>query len=313
MVNFTNIRYFLAIVDEGGISAAARTLYISQQSLSEQLKKLEVEVGASLLHRKNPVTLTAAGKCFYEGGKKLVGLYDDLMVDIEDITKKRRSKLTIGVPTFYTPPYFSDFLGQFQSRHPEYEIAIVKRWHGDIARSMNGVDLYLSYWPLSPELENHILRDQDNYCVTFQRRLAEEVYGARWGDVEQQLQSTQDLSLLKEMPFILLRDRYGHMTQDLSCIFEEYGFPPVAGFNSENFELNSQVCYNGMGCLLAAESYVERHYFGNRNLDTRELLSYPIRVTSFETKVAVSYEKGTHLHAAERCFLKELDMFFQEE
>ena len=115
------------------------------------------------------------------------------------------------------------------------------------------------------------------------------------------------------MPFILLRDRYGHMTQDLSCIFEEYGFTPVAGFNSENFELNSQVCYNVMGCLLVEEIYVERHYFGNRNLDTQELLSYPIHVSSFETKVAVSYEKGKRLHAAERCFLKELDMFFQEE
>ena len=289
-MNFTNIRYFLAIVDEGGISAAARTLYISQQSLSEQLKKLEAEVGTPLLHRKNPIALTVAGECFYEGGKRLVGLYDDLMADIEDITQRRRSKLTIGVPTFYTPPYFPDFLGQFQVRHPEYEIAIVKRWHGDVARSMAGVDLYLSYWPLSPELENHILQENDSYCVTFQRRLAEQVYGSRWDYVEQQLQERQDLSVLKEMPFILLRDRYGHVTQDLQCIFEECGFTPIAGFNSENFELNREVCYNGMGCLLAPESYVERCYFGNRNLDTRELLSYPIHVTSFETKVAVSCE-----------------------
>lgn len=114
------------------------------------------------------------------------------------------------------------------------------------------------------------------------------------------------------MPFILLRDRYGHVTQDLSCIIEEYGFTPIAGFNSENFELNREVCYNGIGCLLAPQSYVERSYFENRNLDTRELLSYPICVTSFEAKVAVSYEKGKRLHAAERCFLKELQEFFLE-
>ena len=311
-MNFTNIRYFLSIVDEGGISAAARTLYISQQSLSEQLKKLEAEVGTPLLHRKNPIALTVAGECFYEGGKKLVSLYDELMADIEDITQKRRSKLTIGVPTFHIPPYFPDFLVRFQERHPEYEIAIVKRWHNDISRNMSGVDIYLSYWPLSPELENHILQEDDAYCVTFQRRLAEAVYGSRWEDVEQQLLCTQDLSLLKEMPFIILRDRYGHVTQDLSRIFEEHGFTPIPGFNSENFELNSQICYNGKGCLLAAESYVEGIYFRNKNLDTQELLSYPIRVTSFETKVAVSYEKGKHLHAAERCFLRELDEFFQK-
>lgn len=155
---------------------------------------------------------------------------------------------------------------------------------------MAEVDLYLSCWPLSPELENHILKENNSYCATFRRKLTEQVYGSRWEYVEQQLQERQDLSALREMPFILLRDRCGHVTRDLQCIFEEFGFTPIAGFNSENFELNREVCCNGTGCPLAPESYVERSYFENRNLDTRELLSYPIRVTSFETKVAVSCE-----------------------
>ena len=50
-MNFSNINYFLAIVEEGSISAAARKLYISQQALSEQLRKMEEEVGAPLLKR----------------------------------------------------------------------------------------------------------------------------------------------------------------------------------------------------------------------------------------------------------------------
>ena len=44
-MNFLNIKYFIAIAEEQNISAAARKLYVSQQSLSEHLKKLETEIG----------------------------------------------------------------------------------------------------------------------------------------------------------------------------------------------------------------------------------------------------------------------------
>lgn len=50
-MNFLNIKYFIAIAEEQNISAAARKLYVSQQSLSEHLKKLETEIGAPLFIR----------------------------------------------------------------------------------------------------------------------------------------------------------------------------------------------------------------------------------------------------------------------
>ena len=169
-MNFTNIKYFLAIVEAGGISSASRNLYISQQALSEQLKKLEAELGIGLLCR-NPFRLTDAGVCFYEGCKKLVGTYDDMMSEIESIVQTRQKKITIAVPTYCTHPCLLDFLGYFQRKYPEYEVTVIKRQHTDIAHNMNGVNLYLSYLPLSPDLENHILLDSDPYYVTFQRTL----------------------------------------------------------------------------------------------------------------------------------------------
>ena len=50
-MNMLSIQYFLAIVEEGNISAAARKLFISQQTLSEHVKKLEDELGTPLFKR----------------------------------------------------------------------------------------------------------------------------------------------------------------------------------------------------------------------------------------------------------------------
>ena len=307
-MNFSNINYFLAIVEEGSISAAARKLYISQQALSEQLRKMEEEVGAPLLKRGKNSELTTAGECLYRDGRELLRIYNSMMEDIRDVTTKRRKKITLGIPTFWTPPYLPDLLVRFQEKYPEYEIAVVRRQHADIEHNMDGVDLYLSSLPLSPHLENQIILDQDPFHVTFSKELAKQVFAERWDAIQSKLTQSQDLSLLKDMPFIALRDRYGQLVHSLTLIFNEYRISPAFGFNSENFDLNEHACLRGMGCLLTTRSHTD-HLMSH---SSAELLSFPIKVTSFETKMAISHKKGLHLHAGEVRFIEETKNYFAQ-
>lgn len=307
-MNFSNINYFLAIVEEGSISAAARKLYISQQALSEQLRKMEDEVGAPLLKRGKNSELTVAGECLYRDGRELMRIYNSMMEDIHDVTTKRRKKITLGIPTFWTPPYLPDLLVHFRKKYPEYEVSVVRRQHTDINHNMNGVDLYFSALPLSPHLENQIILDDDPFHVTFHRSLAEQVFQSRWPDIETCLKQTGDLSLLKEMPFIALRDRYGQLVQSLTLIFNEHHMAPVFGFNSENFDLNEHACINGIGCLLSTRSHALNCIAYNET----NLLTYQINVNSFETKMAISYKKGLHLHTGEIRFLEEATTFLHK-
>ncbi len=61
------LRYFIAIAEEGNFSRAAKRLHVSQPPLSTQMKSLEEEIGVPLLTRSNRgVSLTAAGSVFFE-------------------------------------------------------------------------------------------------------------------------------------------------------------------------------------------------------------------------------------------------------
>ena len=66
-MNLKQMEYFVAIVNEGNISTAAKSLHISQPPLSAQMKLLEDELGVVLFERgSRSIFLTEAGKIFYE-------------------------------------------------------------------------------------------------------------------------------------------------------------------------------------------------------------------------------------------------------
>jgi DNA-binding transcriptional LysR family regulator len=64
-MNLRQLQYFVAIAEEGSFTRAATRLLVAQPSLSQQMKRLERELGGQLLERlPNGVRLTAAGKVF---------------------------------------------------------------------------------------------------------------------------------------------------------------------------------------------------------------------------------------------------------
>ena len=71
------LRYFLMVAREGSFSAAAKALYISQPTLSRQIRDLEEELGVSLLIRTNrSVVLTKEGMRFHKRAQEIVDLAD---------------------------------------------------------------------------------------------------------------------------------------------------------------------------------------------------------------------------------------------
>jgi LysR family nitrogen assimilation transcriptional regulator len=67
------LRYFVSIVDHGSLSRAALVLHVAQPALTQQLRQLEEELGAQLLHRSaHGVTSTDAGKVFYEHAQAIL-------------------------------------------------------------------------------------------------------------------------------------------------------------------------------------------------------------------------------------------------
>ncbi len=94
------IRYFLAVVDAGSISEGARRLHISQPPLSVTMRALEEELGAKLFQRgHNHLTLTDAGRAFYQKGQNMIDLALQTQREIKEMGSGRTLHLGVTPTT----------------------------------------------------------------------------------------------------------------------------------------------------------------------------------------------------------------------
>lgn len=96
-MNFLNLAYFHAIARAGSISGAAKEMYISQQSMSAQLKKLEEHFGTPLFYRTTPLTLTPAGARLLHGAEEILDRYPVRSLSIQ---YRRNRLLSSGAELF---------------------------------------------------------------------------------------------------------------------------------------------------------------------------------------------------------------------
>ena len=79
--DLNTLRSFVAIVEEGGFSAAARRVHRTQSAISVQIAKLEDRLNTKLLERENrPITVTPSGESFLSYAYKILELADEAVL-----------------------------------------------------------------------------------------------------------------------------------------------------------------------------------------------------------------------------------------
>lgn len=121
------LRHFLAVAELRNFTRAAQQCYISQPSLSQQIIKLERELGQPLFQRRRrDVRLTAAGRAPLPTAEAILGAVEEVKSLIEAATDPEQGTVTIGAIPTVAPYLLPPLLHQFALAHPRAEIALVE-------------------------------------------------------------------------------------------------------------------------------------------------------------------------------------------
>ncbi len=147
-MSLKTIFYFLAIAEEGSLSKAAERLYITQPTLSHFLSNLEREIGLTLFYRRNNhgMELTAAGKTYYEGARKIAAVWRNTQQELEEY--KETFSRTIRCGTGGADQITHKLVRCFQKLQTRYPGTELRSWSGtpaEIHRMLLARDLDLGY------------------------------------------------------------------------------------------------------------------------------------------------------------------------
>lgn len=121
------IEYFVAIVQEGNLSAAADKLCISQPALSKYLSKLELDIGTRLLDRDTKrVILTPAGRIYYKAAEQIMNTLYSVSKKIEDTREKGPRQLVIGATGAKSQHEMSTYIAKLLETYPTLKLKIVE-------------------------------------------------------------------------------------------------------------------------------------------------------------------------------------------
>jgi DNA-binding transcriptional LysR family regulator len=118
-----HLRYFVTVADEGQITRAAARLHIAQPALSLAVAQLESELGVKLLHRHaRGVTLTPAGRIFYEKASLAVAADADAMETAQAMARTQSGSIEFGF--LGAPPGLDSpaSLAAYSEEHPAVQI-----------------------------------------------------------------------------------------------------------------------------------------------------------------------------------------------
>lgn len=136
------LRYFVAVVDEGTFTAAAESVRISQSGVSTQLQKLERELGVALIDRSaRRVALTPAGQRLLPYARAALAAVAEVSDAANDIRGLVTGSLRVGVVTSLIWPSLFDALAAIHTRHPGVDLRLAEGNSADlIAGVRDGTD-----------------------------------------------------------------------------------------------------------------------------------------------------------------------------
>jgi DNA-binding transcriptional LysR family regulator len=125
-VNLNRLVVFVAVVEAGSLSAAARRLGLAKTMVSAHLQRLEAEIGASLLLRTTRrQSLTDAGEAFYEASRRIVRDAEEAVSAAGQDTAQPRGLLRVTAPNDYAASVVAPVAVALRRQHPELKIELI--------------------------------------------------------------------------------------------------------------------------------------------------------------------------------------------
>jgi len=243
------LRYVCAIADTGNFSRAAERCQVAQPSLSQQVLKLEEELGAKLFDRLGrSIRLTEAGRAFIPRARVILEQMEAARSTAADKNADLRGNVAVGVIPTVAPYLMPSYTAHFAKRYPDAKIRIVEDTTSVLVEGLRDLSIDVAILALP-------LRHKD--LALFPIR-TEPLFAVLRKDHPRASAKSLALKDLRGESFVMLRD--GHCFRDLSIdTCTRARVTPHIAFESGQFSSLLGMVAAGIGVSLIPEMAIDRN------------------------------------------------------
>jgi len=290
------LTYFVTAADKGSFSAAAAELHMAQPSLSEQIRRLEAELGVQLFARGGRrLELTEAGRLLRPQAERTLAAAADAAESVREVRTLTGGTATFG--TFGNAPYYllSDLVQDFRSRHPKVRVRLVGLNSSEVADAVRDGRLEGGLIVL-PIDDRHLdvrpaLRDEIHFMTTDPGKTTEPM----------------TIEKLSESPLILYDARFGWDDPTRRQLLERAqraGVKLEPQIEVEYVEAALDLAARGLGDTIGAKILAVGRGFARR------LHSVPFDPPLYDTFAFIT-RRDAHVSPATRAFMAIAELRLQ--
>jgi LysR family hydrogen peroxide-inducible transcriptional activator len=247
-MEFHQLRYVCAIAETGSFSRAAERCQVAQPSLSQQVLKLEEDLGVKLFDRLGrSLRITEAGRAFLPHARSILHQMEAARSSVAGKSKDVRGSVAVGVIPTIAPYLMPRYTATFARKYPEARLRIVEETTPVLVESLRNLSIDLAVLALP-------LRHKDLECIPL---LTEPMFAVLPKDHPRASAQTLSLKDLRGETFVMLRD--GHCFRDLSLAACSHArVTPRIAFESGQFRSLFGMVAAGMGVSLVPQMAMDR-------------------------------------------------------
>ncbi|KOP67075.1 LysR family transcriptional regulator [Bacillus sp. FJAT-18019] len=244
-MDIRQLRYFIAIVEEGTISLAASRLHISQPPLSQQLKAMEEELGAVLVYRRGKrLEITESGKTLYKYALQMTQLMEEAKAEVQEVGIGDKGTLRLGINTLSSVELPS-WLHQFKARYPQVSYKIQQNESYQLCELVKNRSLELAIVRLPLELDDFSilhLQTESYYMLTADPAIEHEI----------------SLSHIAQHPLILPSTEGLGVYYTIHMAFSEQKLQPNIVAECSDISLLLRLVDSGFGMAIVPETLIKQ-------------------------------------------------------
>lgn len=298
-MEFKQLEAFVAVVDYGSFSEAARKLYLTQPTISAHIRSLEEELHARLIIRTTKkLTITTKGYQLYDSAFRILDIRNNLL---ENFTGSRKQIIDLAASTILSSYLLPELLAGFGRMYPD---VYFHSWQTDSSGAINHVldgtvDLALTGQNTGDDSCVFIPFCQDNMVIATP-------VNDHYLNLKQKEQPVVFQDFIKDP--VIIREKGSGTKKEMDIFLENAGIEPsslnvVARMN--DLESIKKSIVNGLGfSILSARSVVDLQ-------KTKQILLFPLEESAHKRSFYIVYSKNRILKSHVRQFIHYVKEYYQ--